>query len=322
MATVHDGIEQHFEHFNARELRAAARALEAHLGAGGRLFLAMAGAMSTAGMGRLLARAIRAGLIHGVSCTGANLEEDAYRLIGGDTYEAIPNWAELRGADELDLHRRGLNRVTDAAIPDEVMVALDEQLLYRWQTAAASGRTATAADFLFDALTDPTMTARYREPEASWLLAARDHGIPIWTPGWEDSSSGNAFSAAVMRGDIPSHACVEPGTAQMTRLVRWYMEHCDPAPGIGFLQVGGGIAGDFPICVVPLITKDLQLPDTPLWGYFCQITDADPTYGGYSGAPPGEKISWGKLAEGTPRFSIHSDATIVLPLLLAYVLGD
>ncbi len=313
-------IDRHFLHFNAGRLAAAARAGEAHLKAGGRLFLTLAGAMSTARIGRSLAPAIRAGLIHGISCTGANLEEDAYRLIGGDRFEDIPDWTTLQADQEAALQARGLNRVTDTSIPDEVMLALEEPLLWRWQAAALSGRSATPAEFLLDTLAEPSLVARYQNPADSWLLAARDCQVPIWTPGWEDSTTGNAFSAAVMRGDVSTHACVETGTSQMNRLVRWYLEHCDPEPGIGFIQVGGGIAGDFPICVVPLIAKELQMPDVPAWGYFCQITDAQPSYGGYSGAPPNEKIAWAKLTPVTPRYSIQSDATIVLPLLLGYLL--
>jgi len=320
LTTIREFVDTHFEHFNARELRAAVRALKSHLDQGGRLFLTLAGAMSTAGMGRTLAPAIRAGLVHGISCTGANLEEDAFRLVGANSYESIPDWPTLKPEEELELFERGANRVTDTTIPDEVMLAVDEQLIARWAAAAHSGRSAMPADFMLDALSDPALTVRYVDAESSWLLAARDMNVPIWTPGWEDSSTANAFSAAVMRGEIGSHHCVESGTAQMNRLIRWYLENCDPAPGIGFLQVGGGIAGDFPICVVPLLVKELQMPEVPAWGYFCQISDAERSYGGYSGAPPNEKIAWGKLKPETPRFSIQSDASIVLPLMLAYLL--
>ena len=89
----------------------------------------------------------------------------------------------------------------------------------------------------------------------------------------------------------------------------------------GFFQIGGGIAGDFPICVVPLLRQDMQKTDTPMWGYFCQIGDSTTSYGSYSGAVPNEKITWGKLDLNTPRFMIESDATIVAPLVFAQVLG-
>ena len=88
-----------------------------------------------------------------------------------------------------------------------------------------------------------------------------------------------------------------------------------------FLIIGGGIAGDFAICAVPSLIQDLK-EEAPFWGYFCQITDAQASYGGYSGAPANEKITWGKLEPSTPRFEINSDASIVAPLIFGYVLGD
>ena len=90
--------------------------------------------------------------------------------------------------------------------------------------------------------------------------------------------------------------------------------------GIGFFQIGGGIAGDFPICVVPMMYQDLERHDVPFWSYFCQISDSTTSYGSYSGAVPNEKITWGKLDIDTPKFIVESDATIVAPLVFAYVL--
>ena len=320
MTSVRDFIDHHFRHFNARELRDAARAYEEHIEAGGKMMVTLAGAMSTAGIGRVLAPAIREGLVHAITCTGANLEEDAYNLIGQSKYEPLSDWRALSAEDEKELYDRNMNRVTDTAIPDDIMIELEGHLWYRWKAACNSGRSDTPAAFLLDALRDVELRPKFENPEHSWLLAADEHDLPIWTPGWEDSTSGNSFAAAVMKGEIPHHNCVETGTEQMQHLVRWYLENCDPEPGIGFFQLGGGIAGDFSICVVPLLLKDLKLEDTPAWGYFCQISDAVTSYGGYSGAVPNEKITWGKLDAHTPKFMIQSDATIVAPLIWAYLL--
>lgn len=321
MSTIRDFVDQHFHHFNARALKEAAEAYRVHIEAGGKMMVTLAGAMSTARIGKILAPAIREGWVHGITCTGANLEEDAYNLIGRNSYEPLADWRALRAEDEAALYERGMNRVTDTAIPDDVMIDLEGHLHYRWNAACKSGRTDSPAAFLQDALQDVELQPKFQSPEESWLLAAQEHSIPIWTPGWEDSTTGNSFTAAVMRGEIPHHRCVESGTEQMQRLVRWYLENCDPEPGIGYFQIGGGIAGDFSICVVPLLIKDLKLEDTPFWGYFCQISDAVTSYGGYSGAVPNEKITWGKLKAETPKFMIQSDATIVAPLIWAYLLG-
>ena len=106
----------------------------------------------------------------------------------------------------------------------------------------------------------------------------------------------------------------------MMFLVDWYKKNSQGA-GVGFFQIGGGTAGDFPICCVPMMEQDLGWTGTPLWAYFCQISDSTTSYGSYSGAVPNEKITWGKLAPDTPKFIMESDATIVAPLIFAYVLG-
>ncbi len=89
----------------------------------------------------------------------------------------------------------------------------------------------------------------------------------------------------------------------MSYLAKYYTEEAGK-DGIGFFQIGGGIAGDFPICVVPMLYQDMEQTDTPFWSYFCQISDSTTSYGSYSGAVPNEKITWGKLDINTPKFII------------------
>ena len=120
--------------------------------------------------------------------------------------------------------------------------------------------------------------------------------------------------------DIRNVHTVKTGVEYMTELAEWYTRTTAESP-LGFFQIGGGIAGDFPICVVPMLHQDLRRENVPLWAYFCQISDSTTSYGSYSGAVPNEKITWGKLGVDTPKFIIESDATIVAPLVFAYVLG-
>ena len=322
-------LDHHFLHFNGRELVAAARAYEAHTAAGGRMLVTLAGAMSTARIGRTLAPLIRGGQVHAICCTGANLEEDLFQMLGGPEYETVPDWRALSAADEAALLSRGMNRVTDTCIPETVMRHLEHRLLRRWQEDDAAGTRRYPHEHLrrvveLDGLTDDFQ----RDPSESWLLAAFERDLPIFTPGWEDSTLGNIFAASVMSGELGSHACVRTGTELMEAVVGWYRQEvrretvahgASPAPG--FFQIGGGIAGDFPICAVPLMTQDLREADVPPWGYFCQISDAVTSYGGYSGAVPNEKITWGKLAPQTPKFMVQSDATIVAPLIFGYLLA-
>jgi len=324
VGAIRDFMERNYLHFNARETVAAARAWEEHLEAGGKMMVTLAGAMSTGELGRILARMIREGKVHAISCTGANLEEDVFNLVAHDEYEIIPDWRALSSADEVTLYERGMNRVTDTCIPEDVMRHLERRLLARWKEAADSGERKSPAGFLVDLLRSGELEEHYQiDPEDSWMLAAAEAGIPVWAPGWEDSTTGNIFSAAVLTGKVPHHQCVWSGTEQFSDLVQWYRANHGggEVPSVGFFQIGGGIAGDFAICAVPCIIQDMQ-DDVPFWGYFAQITDAATSYGGYSGAPLNEKITWGKLDADTPKFFINSDAMIVAPLIFAYVLGD
>ena len=152
------------------------------------------------------------------------------------------------------------------------------------------------------------------------MLAACEKNLPIFVPGWEDSTLGNMFTGHVISGDVKNVHTVRTGIEYMMRLAEWYMANSHVPGGIGFFQIGGGIAGDFPICVVPMLRQDMEDESIPLWGYFCQISDSTTSYGSYSGAVPNEKITWGKLRADTPKFIIESDATIVAPLVFAYIL--
>lgn len=324
MGAIRDFMETHYRHFNAREVVDASKAYEEHVDAGGRMLVAMAGAMSTGEFGISLARMIRAGKVHAISCTGANLEEDVFNLVAHDDYEIIPSWRELSADDEQALYDRGMNRVTDTCIPETVMRHLEDRLVAQWKRAAETGVRRTPAEFLFEVLDDPSLEEHYQiDPQHSWMLAAKEAGIPVFSPGWEDSTTGNIFAANVIAGNVPDHSCVKSGTEQFQLLIEWYEANHGggTTPSVGFFQIGGGIAGDFAICAVPCITQDLRR-EVPFWGYFCQITDAQPSYGGYSGAPANEKITWGKLEKTTPRFEINSDAAIVAPLICSWVLGD
>jgi deoxyhypusine synthase len=319
---VSEFIRRHFRHFNAAALVSAADDYRAHIERGGTMLLALAGAMSTAELGRSLAEMIRGGKVHAISCTGANLEEDLFNLIAHDFYERIPNYRDLTPADEQRLLERHLNRVTDTCIPEQEAMRRLEKVVERiWKDADARGERAFPHEFLYRVLLSGELRAHYQaDPEDSWMLAAAEAKLPMFVPGWEDSTLGNMYAGMCITGEIKSVHTIRSGVEAMIELSRWYMDTAPRAP-VGFFQIGGGIAGDFPICVVPMLTQDLERDDVPLWAYFCQISDSTTSYGSYSGAVPNEKITWGKLGADTPKHIIESDATIVAPLVFASVLG-
>lgn len=358
MTTVRKFMERHYLHFNSREVVAAAKAYEKHIESGGKMMVTLAGAMSTARIGRILGRLIRKGYVHAICCTGANLEEDVFNLLAANDYRIIEDYRGLRAEDEKTLYDQGYNRVTDTCIPETIMRHLEKRLIKAWSKAADKGERKFESEFLFEVLSDKSLEKHFQIPkEDSWMFAAKEMGIPVYSPGWEDSTTGNMFAGAVWRGEVAHHQVVKSGTEQMDHLMRWYLDASGynaakgaaeakarkkaekaakkgasgktkkerggnlelSAPSVGFFQIGGGIAGDFPICVVPSIKYDLQEKVRP-WAYFCQISDSTTSYGSYSGATPNEKITWDKLTEDTPMFVVESDATIVAPMMLTALL--
>ncbi|GAB5517779.1 MAG: deoxyhypusine synthase family protein [Rhodothermales bacterium] len=318
---ISDFIRHHYRHFNAAALVDAADAYVAHLNDGGQILVTLAGAMSTAELGLSLADMIRAGHVQAICCTGANLEEDVFNLVAHDHYVRIPHYRDLTAADEQALLEQHLNRVTDTCIPEEEAIRrIEDHILALWTDADAKGHSYFPHEFVYQLLLSGRLDEHYQiDPKNSWLLAAAQHNLPIIVPGWEDSTLGNIYASHCITGAIKNVHTVRSGIEYMMYLAEWYTEAA-PKQSVGFFQIGGGIAGDFPICVVPMLHQDLHRTETPLWGYFCQISDSTTSYGSYSGAVPNEKITWGKLGPDTPKFVIESDATIVAPLIFSYVL--
>lgn len=319
--TIRSFMKHHFRHFNAAVCVDAAEAWVTHLNNNGKMLVTLAGAMSTAELGLSLAEMIRQDKVHAICCTGANLEEDIFNLVAHTHYERVPHYRSLSVEDELDLYERGMNRVTDTCIPEhEAIRRIEKEVLDLWQAAEKEGKRYFPYEYMYQLLASGCLKKYYEiDPKNSWMVAAQEKNLPIFTPGWEDSTLANIFVSHVITGDLKSCDLVKSGAEQMQKLVGWYQEEAKTT-SFGFFQIGGGIAGDFPICVVPLIRQDLEQRDIPLWGYFCQISDSTTSFGSYSGAVPNEKISWGKIDATTPRFVIESDASIVAPLIFQYVL--
>ncbi|BDD04209.1 deoxyhypusine synthase [Aureibacter tunicatorum] len=312
---------ENFKHFNSAALVDAAKGYEDQLNQGNKMMITLAGAMSTAELGKSLAEMIRQDKVQIISCTGANLEEDIMNLVAHTFYRRVPEYRDLTPQQERELLDQGLNRVTDTCIPEEEAFRRLQKHVYDiWKTAESNGERYFPHEYMYKLLLSGVLEQYYEiDPKYSWMLAAAEKNLPIVVPGWEDSTMGNIFASYCIKGELKT-STVKSGIEYMTWLADWYTENTQKS-GLGFFQIGGGIAGDFPICVVPMLYQDLERTDTPFWSYFCQISDSTTSYGSYSGAVPNEKITWGKLDADTPKFIVESDATIVAPLIFAYLLG-
>ena len=313
--------EKHFLHFNAAALMDAAKGYEAQMTDGGKMMITLGGAMSTAELGKSLAEMIRQDKVQIISCTGANLEEDIMNLVAHDFYKRVPNYRDLSPQDERELLDNHFNRVTDTCIPEEeAFRRLQKHIFKVWDSADKKEERYFPHEFMYQMLLSKELEQYYQiDPKDSWMLAAAEKNLPIVVPGWEDSTMGNIFASYCYKKEMKA-TTMKSGIEYMMWLADWYIEN-SAGKGVGFFQIGGGIAGDFPICTVPMLYQDLEMDTIPFWSYFCQISDSTTSYGSYSGAVPNEKITWGKLDIDTPKFIVESDATIVAPLMFAWILG-
>jgi deoxyhypusine synthase len=319
--SILDLFQKLFFNFNARAMKDATLAFKKHLDDGGKMLVAMGGAMSSAQLGTTLAPMIKEGKIHAISCTGANLEESVFRLVAHNSYKDYPDYRYFTKEDDEKILNRGERRVTDTTIPEEEAFRVIEPIiLKRWKEAEESGKRFFPHEYFYQMLLSDDLKGKYEgNPEHCWLLEAAKKNLPIVVPGWEDSTLGNVFSSCCEDKIIKNSNIVKTGIEYMMYLYDMYPKLSKDGPGLGFFQIGGGISGDFPICVVPSIKYDLKKEVRP-WGYFCQISDSTTSYGSYSGATPNEKITWDKLTKHTPMFVIESDATIVAPLMFEAIL--
>src|ERR1700681_1937725 len=224
--SVRQFIKHHYRHFNAAVVVDASEAYMKHLAGGGKMFMTIAGAMSTAELGLSLAEMIRQDKVHGICTTGANLEEDIFNLVAHNHYERVPNYRNLSDAAEVELRERGMNRVTDTCIPEEEAIRrIERQVLKLWQKADKEKQRFFPYEYMYQLIRGCYIKEHFQiDPKNSWLVAACEKNFPIYTPGWEDSTLGNIFVSNVIRGEVSTYHVVKSGVEQMGALIEWYRE--------------------------------------------------------------------------------------------------
>ncbi|MFA6028126.1 MAG: deoxyhypusine synthase family protein [Patescibacteria group bacterium] len=314
-------------HCNGGSTLQAALWLREHLKNGGKIVVTLAGALSSFEIGVLLAELIRQNKVHLVSATGANHEESYYRYVAHSHYAYIPKYTELTPNQEAELRDAGLRRITDTFLPeDESVRIMEPHLLKMWKEAEKKGQRYFPHEYfrrLFkEKLIKPDPKANIHD---CWTYAAYEKNIPIVVPGFEDSTMGNIFASYTYQGKYQNNnmkispMVMKTGLEYFHYLYEWYMKTAEKHP-IAFLQLGGGISADFPICVVPSLKHDLGVKNVRDWAGFIEIGSSPMSYGSYSGAGGKEKITWDKLSTKSYYQIIQSDVTVAFPWIAAILL--
>jgi len=277
----------------------------------------------------MLAELIRQNKVHLISATGANHEESYYRYVAHSHYAHIPRYTELTPRQEAELRDAGLRRITDTFLPeDESVRIMEPHLLKMWKDAEKKGLSFYPHEYFRRLFAEKLVAPdKQANPYDCWTYAAYEKKIPIVVPGFEDSTMGNIFSsytytgAHKKKGDVTlSPNVMKTGPEYFHLMYDWYLSESKKHP-IAFLQLGGGIAADFPICVVPSIKHDLKIHKVRDWAGFIEIGSSPMSYGSYSGAGGKEKITWDKLSTESYYQIIQSDVTVAFPWIAAVLLG-
>lgn len=307
----------------------AALWLKRHLKGGGKLVVTIAGALSSFQVGVMLAELIRKNKVHLISATGANHEESYYRYVAHSHYAYIPRYTELTPKQEAELRDAGLRRITDTFLPeDESVRIMEPHLLKMWKDAEKKKQSFYPHEYFRRLFSEKLIKADPKaNPEDCWAYAAYEKDIPVVIPGFEDSTMGNIFASYTYSGSHKKKGATSVNSSVMKSgldyfhlMYDWYFKESKKHP-IAFLQLGGGIAADFPICVVPSIKHDLQLHNVRDWAGFIEIGSSPMSYGSYSGAGGKEKITWDKLSTDSYYQIIQSDVTVAFPWIAAVLLG-
>jgi deoxyhypusine synthase len=179
-------IETHFLHFNAASVVDAAQGYKKMLREGGKMMVTLAGAMSTAELGKSLAQMIREDKVHIICCTGANLEEDIFNLVAHDHYRRVPNYRDLTPQDEMALLEAHYNRVTDTCIPEEeAMRHLEHHMVECWSRADGEGKRYLPHEYIYQLLELGVLESKFQiNPRDSRVMAAYEKKLQQVVTAW------------------------------------------------------------------------------------------------------------------------------------------
>jgi len=324
--TVADLVDETFLAYNAARLREACqlftrKMLEPDVTVG----LSLTGALTPAGLGiSALIPLMRAGFVDWVITTGANLYHDTHFGIGLSLHQG--NTA----ISDIVLREEEVVRIYDIFF--DYTVLLDTDAFFRRLIEGEEfQRPMSTAEF--HNLCGKYVLERERKlgiENKSFLAAAYEYGVPLYTSSPGDSSIGMNVAAKALQGNKlafdPSLDVNE--TASLVLAAKRGAIHGRGDKGrkhggkSAVFILGGGSPKNFMLQTEPQIQEVLGI-DERGHDYFLQVTDARPDTGGLSGATPGEAVSWGKVdPERLPDAVVcYVDSTIALPVITSYALA-
>jgi len=300
--------------FTGRQLGEAADVLEA-MARDKSCFkvMTLAGAMTVAKQGLIIAELIDRGIVNAIVSTGALMAHGLVEATGRAHFRANPQ------VSDEELYEQGYNRVYDTLEPETNLDDVEQvmfKLLSEWDDKEI------VCSYKLNHVIGKHLSKTAKE--RGILKSAYEKGVPVFVPAFTDSELGLDFALANrarIRDKRPTlrfdpFLDLEHFAATLLKQER-----------LGIFTIGGGVPRNWSQQFGPFIElRHRQLgEDVPLkrYHYGLRICPEPVYWGGLSGSPYSEAVSWGKFVppgEGGMFGEVFVDATVGLPIIVAAVL--
>ena len=300
--------------FTGRQVGEAADVLEA-MARDPECFVVMtlAGAMTVAKQGLVIADLIDRGIVNAVVSTGALMAHGLVEATGRSHFQYNPD------VPDTELYEQGYNRVYDTLEPEQNLDDVEEvmsDILEGWD------HNEVMCSYKLNHAIGAYLAKR-APGQRGILKSAFEQGVPVFVPAFTDSELGldvalnNRLRESTGRHKVSFDPFedLEHFAATLLRQTR-----------LGILTIGGGVPRNWSQQFGPFIElRHRRLGENlPLkrYHYGVRICPEPVYWGGLSGSPYSEAISWGKFvppAEGGKFGEVFVDATVGLPLIAAAV---
>ncbi len=267
------------------------------------IFFGLAGAMVPAGMRKIISSLIEKRMIDCLVSTGANLFHDCHETLGMFHYQG----SEI--VDDIELFNKGIDRIYDVFASEEEFRKTDEFIM-DWAATIKDRCPITTREFFY-LLGRELSTSGKTE---GILTSAYKAGVPIYCPAIGDSSIGIAVATGIRNGIYDFTFDVLNDLLETTDIA-------GKAKDTGVIYIGGGTPKNF-IQQTEIVTAFFNNCPSKGHKYAIQITTDAPHWGGLSGCTFKEAQSWGKISKNAMNVSLHSDATIALPIIATATLDQ
>jgi len=249
------------------------------------VFLAFTANMMASGLRGVLTQMVEEGLVDAVITTGGSIDHDiikSYKPYGLGDFNA----------DDVKLHKQGINRIGNIMVPTRHYIFLD-----KWMQKIYGDMYKKKKVFTPTELNDQIGSVLLK---GSFLAACHERGVPVFCPGLIDAAVGmHLFFFRQKHRDF-----IMDTAEDLHKLADIVYD----AKETGGIILGGGISKHH------LIGANLMRGGLD---YAVYVTTASEYDGSLSGAHPKEAKSWGKIKEKGRTATIFGEATIVLPLIIA-----